>query len=168
MAIGERIKRIRNFRNLTQKDLGIAIGFAERTADVRIAQYETGTRSPKEKYIERIADALNVTTYALNVPDIESYVGVLQTLFTMEDLYGLKIGEIDGEVCIRLDKESSSYITMFGMINSWNNEAQKHRNGEITREDYDNWRYRYPAIEAERTKQSINKRRIETKDIDEQ
>jgi transcriptional regulator with XRE-family HTH domain len=156
MAIGERIKRIRNFRNLTQKDLGVAIGFAERTADVRIAQYETGTRSPKEKYIETIASALDVTPFALNVPDIENYYGVLQTLFTLEDLYALKINDIDGELCITLNRESPSYHTMFDMVNAWNNEAKKYRSGEITKEDYDNWRYRYPASEAERTKASLD------------
>ena len=159
MAIGERIKRIRNFRNLTQKDLGVAIGFAESTADVRIAQYETGTRSPKEKYIEIIASALHVTPHALNVPDIESYNGVMQTLFALEDLYALKIGEVDGEPCITLDRESLSYHTMFGMISVWNNEAQKFRRGEITREDYDNWRYRYPESEAERTKAALKESR---------
>ena len=44
MAIGERIRYIRNLRNMTQKWLGMAIGFDEKTADVRIAQYESGTR----------------------------------------------------------------------------------------------------------------------------
>ena len=40
MAVGDRIKRARNFRGMTQKELGIAIGFEEKSADIRIAQYE--------------------------------------------------------------------------------------------------------------------------------
>ena len=41
MAVGERIKRARNFRGMTQKELGVAIGFEEKSADIRIAQYES-------------------------------------------------------------------------------------------------------------------------------
>lgn len=36
MAIGERIKYIRNLKNFTQKYLGQLIGFPEKTADIRI------------------------------------------------------------------------------------------------------------------------------------
>ena len=48
MAIGERIKRIRTFRKLTQAQLGEAVGLS----DVRIRQYEIGNRTPKEDMIQ--------------------------------------------------------------------------------------------------------------------
>ena len=35
MAVGDRIKRARNLRGMTQKELGIAIGFAEKRARLR-------------------------------------------------------------------------------------------------------------------------------------
>ena len=41
MVLGERIKRIRTFRGLTQRELGLKLGYEERNADVRIAQYES-------------------------------------------------------------------------------------------------------------------------------
>ena len=44
MAIGERIHFFRLLRGMTQKYLGTAVGFPERSADVRLAQYETGSR----------------------------------------------------------------------------------------------------------------------------
>ena len=47
MAIGERIHFFRKMRGMTQKYLGMLIGFPEKSADVRMAQYETGTRTPK-------------------------------------------------------------------------------------------------------------------------
>lgn len=53
MAIKERIKRIRNLRNLIQKELGLTIGFDKNTADVRIAQYESNTRRPKEHMLRK-------------------------------------------------------------------------------------------------------------------
>ena len=40
---------------------------------------------------------------SLSVPDIDSYVGLMHTLFTLEDNYGLKISEMDGEVCLKVD-----------------------------------------------------------------
>ena len=44
MILGERIKRIRTFRRLTQRELGLKLGYEERNADVRVAQYESGYR----------------------------------------------------------------------------------------------------------------------------
>ena len=41
MAIGERIRFFRNLRGMTQKWLGQAVGFPQKTADIRMAQYES-------------------------------------------------------------------------------------------------------------------------------
>ena len=62
MAVGDRIKRARNLRGMTQKELGIAIGFEEKSADIRIAQYESNTRTPKEELLRKIAEVLDVST----------------------------------------------------------------------------------------------------------
>ncbi len=161
MAIGERIRFIRNLRGITQKFLGLKVGFSERTADIRIAQYESGSRTPKADLIEKIADTLDVSTEALNVPDIDSYTGLMHTLFAIEDLYGLKIDTLDGEICIRVNKQNGSmYSKMTGLLTPWEEMAQKYRNGEITREEYDDWRYRYPKSEAERN-ESVRRQKKE-------
>ena len=162
MAIGERIRFIRNLRGMTQKWLGMAVGFPERAADVRMAQYEAGTRTPKENLVNEIARVLEVSPSALDVPNIESYIGVMHTLFALEDLYGLKIGNIDGEVCIRLDKTNGiEYLSMFDRFTAWYKEYEKLQNGEITKEEYDQWRYTYPKIEAERTKAALDSLRTD-------
>ena len=145
MAIGERIRFLRNLRGMTQKYLGVAVGFPEKSADVRMAQYESGNRTPKADLTSALAQVLDVSPSALNVPDIDSYVGLMHTLFALEDIYGLKIGEIDGEVCLRLDKSKGmTYVTMFDMLHAWRQEAAKLESGAITKEDYDRWRYHYP------------------------
>lgn len=162
MAIGERIKFIRNLRGMTQKQLGGAVGFDEKSADVRIAQYETGNRTPKENFVNALSGVLNISPQALDVPNIESYIGVMHTLFTLEDLYGIKIDRIDGELCITLDKtKGSGYLSMFDMFNAWQKEFAKLERGEITKEEYDNWRYNYPKIEAERTRDRLDALRLE-------
>ena len=149
MAIGERIRFIRNLRGMTQKWLGMAIGFDEKTADIRIAQYESGTRTPKGNYVAGLATELGVRPEALKLPDIDSYVGLAHTLFALEDIYGFYPDSIDGELCIRLDKtRGTTYSQMFDILNAWQQESVKLKNNEITKEEYDNWRYRYPEFDS--------------------
>lgn len=152
MAIGERIKYIRNLRGMTQKELGMAIGFDARTADVRIAQYESGTRSPKEKYIEALANALSVQPFALTIPDIDTYYGLIHTLFALEDLYGFKIKSIEDELCLVLDKNNRSYHTIHNKLSHWNDWHEKLNSGTISKEQYDNMRYNYPDYIAINTR----------------
>lgn len=58
-TLGQAIKIVRHMRNITQKDLGLAVGFPIKSADVRIAQYESGQRTPKPDLLHKIEDALN-------------------------------------------------------------------------------------------------------------
>ena len=50
MTIGEKIKNARNLRGLTQKELGMKLVFDENSADVRIAQYESGNFCFEREY----------------------------------------------------------------------------------------------------------------------
>ena len=65
MAIGERIRYFRNLRGMTQKYLGIRMGFPEKSADVRMAQYESGKRTPKADLTAALANELDVSPQAL-------------------------------------------------------------------------------------------------------
>lgn len=149
MAIGERIHFFRNKRGMTQKYLGQVVGFPEKSADVRLAQYETGTRTPKADLTAQLAAVLEVSPQALDVPDIDSDIGLMHTLFALEDIRGLTIGEIDGEICLRLDKsKGQTYIYMLDMLSAWAEQARKLKAGEITQEEYDKWRYYYPKLDT--------------------
>lgn len=151
MAIGERIRFFRNKKGVTQKYLGQVVGFPERSADVRMAQYETGSRTPKADLTRTLAGFFEVSTDALTVPDIDSDIGLMHTLFALEDIRGLTIGEIDGEICLRLDKsKGKTYVDMLEMLSAWAEQAKKLEAGEITREDYDRWRYNYPKYDTTR------------------
>ena len=165
MAIGERIRFFRNLRGMTQKYLGMRVGFPERTADIRMAQYEAGTRTPKADLVEALAHVLEVSPQALTVPDIDTDIGLMHTLFALEDRRGFRIGEIDGEICLRLDKSDwNKFHSMFDMWNAWKEEAAKLETGEITKEEYDHWRYTYPKVEAERTKAALDELRARKKE----
>lgn len=47
MTIGDCIK-IRSFRKMTIDELGAALGFEGKNMSVRVSQYETGARIPRE------------------------------------------------------------------------------------------------------------------------
>lgn len=148
MAIGERIHFFRNLRGMTQKYLGMAVGFPERTADVRMAQYESGTRTPKADLTSSLARVLDVSPQALDVPDIDSYIGLAHTLFSLEDNYGLTVKEIDGEVCLQADLSKGRRAgEIQKLLSAWREQAEKLELGEISKEDYDQWRYRYPEFD---------------------
>lgn len=149
MAIGKRIRFFRNRKGMTQKQLGELLGFLGKTSDVRMAQYESESRTPKQDLVKEMAHLLDVSPRAITVPEIDSYIGLMHTLFALEDMYGLKIGEIDGEVCLRLDKfAGTTYTTMFDMFHAWQKQAARMEQGEITKEEYDQWRYKYPELDT--------------------
>ena len=148
MAIGERIRFFRNLRGMTQKYLGTVVGFPEKTADIRMAQYESGSRTPKADLTENLAGVLGVSPLALSVPDIDSYLGLMHTLFTLEDRYGLTIEKGENGVSMRVDPcKGKDAAELSEMLNAWAEQAEKYRKGDISREDYDKWRYNYPKYD---------------------
>ena len=148
MSIGERIRFFRNLRGMTQKYLGTVVGFPEKTADIRMAQYESGSRTPKADLTESLAGVLGVSPLALSVPDIDSYLGLMHTLFTLEDRYGLTIEKGENGVSMRVDPRKGKDATeLFEMVNAWAEQAEKYHKGDMSREDYDKWRYNYPKYD---------------------
>lgn len=149
MAIGQRIKFFRKRKGMTQKQLGELLGFKGRTSDVRMAQYESEARVPKHDLVVMMADYLGVAPQALTVPDIDTHFGLLHTLFALEDIYGLKISEKEGEVCLSLDHSITPLLSdVDTMLRAWQKQSAMLENGEISREEYDEWRYTYPKQET--------------------
>ena len=149
MAIGKRIKFFRNRKGMTQKQLGEILGFLGKTSDVRMAQYESEARVPKIDLVKEMAHLFDVSTHAINVPDIDSYIGLMHTFFALEDMYGLKIKEVDGEPCLYLDKSDySTFSSMYNMFHAWQQQSARYESGEISKEEYDEWRYKYPELDT--------------------
>lgn len=144
MNVGDRIKRIRILRGMTQKELGLAIGFPEKSADVRIAQYEMGNRNPKEEVIELMAKALHVKPSAISNSNPNTYINLMYNLLDMENTFGLHIDQIDGELCIRMDRSHKDYVRLFDMMLQWYEERKK---GNVDFESsmaYEEWKLNYP------------------------
>ena len=67
MTIGDKIKKIRTFRNMTQAELGAALGWGDKGAN-RLAQYETNYRVPRKDLVTEMAKILDVNPLALHEP----------------------------------------------------------------------------------------------------
>ena len=124
IEIGNRIKKFRTKRGLTQKELGIALGFNPESADIRIAQYENSSRNPRDVVVERMASVLNVSVFTLKVPKLRTYAEIMQTLFYIEDI-------------INDDKSNDLSV----LLNKWITMKKKQKLGEISKAAYDDWRY---------------------------
>lgn len=148
MAIGERIRFFRNLRGMTQKYLGQVVGFPEKTADIRMAQYESGSRTPKADLTNKLAEVFGISPQALSVPDIDSYIGLMHTLFTLEDRYGLTIVKTENGVSMYADpRKGTDAAELSEMLNAWAEQSENYHNGDINRDEYDKWRYNYPKYD---------------------
>ena len=152
MALGERLNFFRNLMGMTMKYLGQIVVFPEKTADVRLVQYETGTRTPKADLTNLLASALGVSPMTLNEPNIESYVGLMHSFFALEDFYGLKIKMIDGIPSLQnATNTDANYETLSGLFRDWVEKSDKLTAGEISKRNMMNG-----VILTRRSRESAN------------
>ena len=135
--IGRRIKRMCQMRKRTQKELGVAVGFKPESAEIRISQYESNTRTPKAELARSMALALGVSYQIIGKYDIATPEGLLCTLFELEELYGLSLFEREGRIYF-------GFINQTGadqLIKKWYGKKKALFRGMITRDEYNDWKY---------------------------
>lgn len=160
MTIGEKIKKFRLKLNISQKLLATWCHMSEPA----IRNYELGNRQPSEKQIQKIADSLGVSPFAISNPNLDSYDGIMHALFYLEDNYGLVPVKGENGYFLKFDAKNYPYNSMTKRIENWFEE--KERTAPLSTDDeetvarkekeYDLWRYNYPTSEAER--QSKNRK----------
>ena len=167
MTIGERIKHIRTFRGLTQKELGLKVGFDAKSADNRIAQYETNYRLPKKDMLKQIAEILNINPINLvgTVPGCAE--DIMQTFFWLdEDNRGMinlfqlvrnpRKTNASDDTAVRYNDSDEwpahSPIGMYfdyGLVNDfmkeWSDKKEYLKTGKITNDDYLEWKLNWPS-----------------------
>ena len=75
-------------------------------------------------------------------------MGLLHPLFTLEDNYGLKISETEGEVCLKVDVwKNKDAARLHEMLCPWQRSEAMLEAGGISKEDYDKWRYHYSEFD---------------------
>ena len=111
MTIGENIRRIRQERGLTQRQLGELVGASE----AYIRAYESGRRNPKPASLEKIAEALAVNPEVLTNSDFDG-IKAIHRLFQIFRQY-------DGHLFEYQDKDGNDMVGIsFGtlsLMRSW-------------------------------------------------
>ena len=70
-------------------------------------------------------------------------------MFAPEDLYGIRVSTVEGEPFLFVDKTGNKDAAeLHSMLLAWSERVTKLESGEISREDYDRWRYRYPEFDT--------------------
>jgi hypothetical protein len=106
---------------------------------------------------------LDVSPHALDVPDIDSYIGLMHTLFTLEDLYGLTVSESDEDICLKVDtSKGKDAHELWKMLYAWKEQADKLSSEEISKDKYDEWRYHYPEFDTTQHGQKFRHRNLAT------
>lgn len=146
MAVGDRIKRVRQFRGLTQKELGKLVGFDEKTADIRIAQYESNTRKPKEDLLIKIAEALDVNFRSLYEPYNYAAEDVMFTLFDLDEHYKITVHDVEDED--NPDEIHKSvqfnYFLLDEFLKEWAIRKKELAEGQISKSEYMEWKLNWP------------------------
>lgn len=123
-----KLKYLRQYRNMTQKELGMRIGFSESSAGVRIAQYESGTRLPRIEKMDLIADALEFPKSVFRCLTFEEVRILLEVLPRWEKLFGK-----DYLLLKLIDNKTTQTIY------DWLSYYPKYFEDEATKEDYKRW-----------------------------
>ena len=167
MTVGDKIKKIRTFRGMTQKELGLAIGLEEKGADNRIAQYETNYRVPKRELLDKMAEALRVDRQNFYTIAPGSAEDFMRTFFWLDEdspgairLFQLvrnpgKTGASD-DTSVRYNDNDDWPIHppvgiyfQYGLVDEFMHEwllrQQELDTGEITRDEYFEWKLNWPA-----------------------
>ena len=86
MNFNLKLKKIRTFRKMTQKELSEKIGLTDQH---RIVQYEKGVRVPKKDLVDKMAHALDVNPYTLYDTAGRDASEMMELLFWLDELIHL-------------------------------------------------------------------------------
>lgn len=136
MISGKKLKQIRLFRKLTQKELAIMSGLT----DAAIRNYELGNRSPNIEQLRKIADALECDISALINHEPNSILEIMHIIFEYEKDIKFRPLADDGEITGLLSND----VDFNNFLIEWNEMRKKNYNDEITDEEFEDWKLSYP------------------------
>ena len=145
-TLGEKVRLVRTFRGLTQKALGIAVGLNEKTADIRIAQYESGSRYPKQELIEKIAEVLDTSTQYLTCDYNNEAERLIMLLLEIEDSIPVSIKECKDEYGSKRYSLCFNSITVNELLAEWYQQKCENATGTIGDEEYMDWKLKIGKI----------------------
>ena len=149
MRIGQRIKQARLHRGLTQKELGIMVGFDENTADIRIAQYESSTRTPKTDMRDKLGEAMGINPRYFYDSDLYSAEDIMFMLFELDGVHKVELTPFQDGTRTRVNVHVG-YNFVDDFLVDWLKKKQALADGEITKHDYTEWILTWPRSASEK------------------
>lgn len=119
MTLGKKIRKYRVLKGLTQRELGLAVGFSEATADSRIRKYELDIIKPKDSMREKIARALEVDLSAISDIDIATYEDVMRVLFLFEEAFWMEVEIRGGKIMLVFDNGNRRIQALLSSLKLW-------------------------------------------------
>lgn len=160
MTKGGRIRFIRTFRNMTQKELGIKLGFDEKSADIRISQYESDYRVPKDDMVRNMAEILDVHYNALKDYNFDNPIDVLESLLWFDTEFPMQVAlfefqknkELDGKTVVEYPDNEDEFNPIgitFALneykqpIKEWQDKKNAFYSSKISKEEYIEWKLQW-------------------------
>lgn len=167
MKVGDKIKRIRQFRGMTQAELGRKLDMGD-TSQARIGQYEIGFRTPSKELLDKMAKALDVSPNALYDTTGSNTTELMEMFFWLEEenpglMHVFQMKRIPGE---RVDTTEDinvyyhdnaywpahaphGFWLRYGSflddcMTEWAFRQHELRIGLITKEEYFEWKINWP------------------------
>lgn len=112
---------------------------------ILVEQITTVDRRTVMGKIGRVSGQSKVSPFALMPLDIDTTNGLMHTLFSLEDRYGLTVAEEKGKINLVLPESNLGlHATLEQALFDWLQQKTKWDSGVITKDEYDEWRYNYP------------------------
>lgn len=150
MTAGDKIRMLRKFRGMTQKEVGIAIGLSEKGADIRITQYENGYRFPKPELLNEIARVLRVDPNNFHIRNSDSLQDLMYKLLWLDEGYPdfihlFQVKQVAGNLPFAsFGNTTGIYFNspvMNEFLNEWLLRQQELAEGKISEHDYREWKF---------------------------
>ncbi|OUO58563.1 hypothetical protein B5F74_10325 [Collinsella sp. An271] len=136
MADGSRIRELRTRRGLLQRELAEMAGVTESA----VRNYELGLRTPRPQHLEALARALGVDPAALVDYGLETARDALEVLFRLEEGFGAR-PEVDaGGARVVVDPAAPGAQKLDAAVRAWATMRAKRDSGEISEEEYLDWK----------------------------
>lgn len=146
MTVGEKIKKYRILSGMTQKELGMRIGFSEQTAVSRIGKYEKDLMKPKKEIRQKIADVLEVDLIALNSVASQSE-DIMQVILALDEIYDIQIRQ-EGKYIFLIFEEEKCEKALIDRIQFWKQEKRNFLSEKDSEHFilYEKWKGRFESI----------------------
>jgi transcriptional regulator with XRE-family HTH domain len=141
VSTGERIRKFRKARGMTQAQVAKAIGATEGA----VRHYEHGDRTPGPEQIAAIAEVLGVSPAALADYALEDARDALEVLFRLEDMAGLHPVDTGDGMALMVDVDVPGAQKIEYALIAWKSMRDDLASGVITSDEYEEWRGSFEA-----------------------